>query len=75
MLLFFDQIRLGANPGRGKNRSQGGSLLHVTFSSYWKATAANRMDNDDLEAFGKKCSILVLLRSQIFDAFLTSFWT
>ena len=33
VLLFFGQIRPGADPGRGKNRSTGGPLLQETSSS------------------------------------------
>ena len=55
VLLFFGQIRPGADPGQGQNRSRGGSLLKKTSSSDWKATATNRMHSSDLEAFGKKC--------------------
>ena len=32
VLLFFGQIRPGADPGRGKNRSGGGPLLQETSS-------------------------------------------
>ena len=52
MLLFFGQIRPGADPGRGKNRSRGGPLLQRTSSSDWKATATNGMHSNDLEACG-----------------------
>ena len=55
MLLFFGQIRPGADPGRGKNRSQGGPVLQETSSSDRKATATNRMHSSDLETCGKKC--------------------
>ena len=54
VLLFFGQIRPGADPGRGQNRSRG-PLLQETSSSDRKATATNRMDSNDLEACGKKC--------------------
>ena len=53
MLLFFRQIRPGADPGRGKNRSQEGPLLQRNFSD-WKATATNRMHSNDLEACAMK---------------------
>ena len=73
---FFGQIRPGADPGRGQNRSRGGPLLQETSSADRKATATNRMDSNDLEACGKKVLLfLVPFRSQIFEAFLTSFWT
>ena len=56
MLLFFSQIRPGADPGRGQNRSGGGGpLLQETSSSDRKATATNRKHSNDLEACGKKC--------------------
>ena len=78
VLLFFGQIRPGVDPGRGQNRSFGGPLLQRTSSSERKATASNQMHSSDLEVFGKKCCYLIFLvsfGSQIFDAFLTSFWT
>ena len=49
VLMFFGQIRLGADPGRGKNRSRG-SPSSTNFFSDWKATATNRMHSNDLEA-------------------------
>ena len=52
-VLFFSQICPGADPGLGKNSSRG-PLLQET-SSDRKATATNRMHNDDLKACGKKC--------------------
>ena len=54
MLLFFGQIRPGADPGRAEI-GHGGPLLQRTSSSERKATASNRMHSSDLEAFGKKC--------------------
>ena len=60
----------------GAKIGHGGPLLQETFSSDQKATATNRMHSNDLEACGKKrCYFLVPFRSQIFDAFFTSFWT
>ena len=53
-LLFFGQIRQGADPGRGKNMSRG-PLLQETSSSDRKATATNRMHSSDLDTCGKKC--------------------
>ena len=53
-VLFFCQIRPGADPGRGQNRSRG-PLLQETSSSDRKATATNQMDSNDLRACGKKC--------------------
>ena len=76
MLLFFRP-----DPSRGRIQGgakigHGGPLLQETFSSDRKATATNRMHSSDLETCGKKCCLfLVHFRSQIFDAFLTSFWT
>ena len=55
VLLFFGQIRPGADPGRGKNRSRGVPLLQETSSSDRKATATNRMHSSDLETCGRKC--------------------
>ena len=54
VLLFFGQIRPGADTGRGQNRSRG-PLLQRTSSLDWKATATNRMHSNDLKACGKKC--------------------
>ena len=54
VLLFFGQIRPGADPGRGKSRSRG-PFLQETSSSDQKATATNRMHSNDLEAREKKC--------------------
>ena len=54
MLLSFGQIRPGADPGRGKNRSRG-PLLQETSSSDRKTKATNRMHSNDLEACWKKC--------------------
>ena len=54
VLLFFGQIRPGADPGWGKNRSRG-SFLQETSSSDRKATAKNKMHSRDLEAYRKKC--------------------
>ena len=70
VLLFFGQIRPGADPGRGKNRS-GGPLLQETSSSDRKATATNQMDSNNLEACGKKCCYF-WFRSEV--KFLTRFW-
>ena len=53
MLLFFGQIRPGADPGRAKI-GHGRSLLQDA-SSDRKATATNRMHSNDLQACGKKC--------------------
>ena len=68
------------DPPRGGSRAgpeevSGGPILQET-SSERKAIATNQMNSNDLEACGKKCCfIFVPLRSQIFDAFVTSFWT
>ena len=53
VLLFFGQIRPGADPGRAKKVT--GPLLQQTSSSDRKATATNRMHSNDLEACGMKC--------------------
>ena len=45
VLLFFSQIRPGADPGRGKNRSQGVPLFNELFSDR-KATGTNRMQSN-----------------------------
>ena len=45
----------GRNPGQGKNRSGGGSLLQRTSSSVLKATATNRIHSNDQDACGMKC--------------------
>ena len=72
--MFFGQIRPGADPGRGKNRSRGGGgggplLLETSFSD-WKATATNQMHSNDLESCGKKCCYF-LFHSEV--KFLTRF--
>ena len=72
VLLFFGQIRPGADPGRGKNRSRGGPLLQETSSSDQKATTTNRMHSNDLEACGKKCCYF-WFHSEV--KFLTPFWS
>ena len=70
VLLFFGQIRPGADPGRGKNRS-GGPLLQETSSSDQKATATNRMHSSDLETCEKKCCYFWF---HFEVKFLTRFW-
>ena len=54
VLLFFGQIRLGADPGRAKI-GHGGPLLQKTSSPDWKDTATNLMHSNDVEACGEKC--------------------
>ena len=49
----------------------GGPLLLRTSSSYWKATATNRMDSNDVEAYGMKCCYFWFLSKL---KFLTRFW-
>ena len=51
VLLFFGQIRPGADPGWGKI-GHGGPLLQRTSASDWKAIATNRMHSNDLAACG-----------------------
>ena len=69
------------DPSRGGSRAgqkqvTGGPLLQETSSSDRKATATNRMHSSDLETCGKKCCYFWFHSEvQIFDAFLTSFWT
>ena len=58
----------------GAKIGHGGPLLQET-SSDRKATATNRMHSNDLEACGKKCCYFCFHSGQIFDAFLTFFWT
>ena len=70
-------------PSRGGSRAGQkqviwGPLLQETSSSDQKATATNQMHSNDLEACAKKCCLMLFLvpfQSQIFDAFLISFWT
>ena len=69
VLRCFGQIRQGADPGKGKNRSRG-PLLQETSSSDRKATVTNQMDSNDLEACGRKCCYF-LFHSE--DKFLTRF--
>ena len=68
-VVVFGQIRPGADPGRGKNRSRG-PLLQETSSSDQKATATNQMHSNDLEACGKKYCYF-LFHSEV--KFLTRF--
>ena len=52
-------------------KGAGGPSFKKTSSSDWKATATNRMHNNDLEACEMKCcSFLVPFRSQIFDTLI-----
>ena len=51
VLLFFGQNRPGADPGQGKNRSQGVPFVYKLLLD-WKAKATNRMHCNDLEACG-----------------------
>ena len=69
-VVVFGQIRPGADPGRGQNRSRG-SPSSRNSSSDRKATATNRMDSNDLEACGKKCCYF-WFHSEV--KFLTRFW-
>ena len=55
----------------GTKIGHGGPLLQETSSSDWKATAANQMDSNDLEACGKKCCYF-WFHSEV--KFLTCFW-
>ena len=70
VLLFFGQIRPGADPGRVQNRSRG-PLLQRPSSSDRKATATNRIHSSDLKTCGKKCSYF-WFHSEV--KFLTPFW-
>ena len=61
------------DPPRGGSRAgqvMGGPLLQETSSSDRKTTATNQMDNNDLEACGKKCCYF-LFHSDV--KFLTRF--
>ena len=71
VLLFFGQIRQGADPGRGKNRSWGVPFFKELLPSDRKATATNRMHSNDLETCGKKCCYF-WFHSEV--KFLTRFW-
>ena len=55
----------------GAKIGQRGPLLQETSSSDWKATATNQMDNNHLEACGKKCYYF-WFHSEV--KFLTRFW-
>ena len=52
-----------------------GDPLQRTSSSDRKASATNQVHSNGLEACGKSVAIFGPFRNQIFDAFLTSFWT
>ena len=61
------------DPWRGKNRSR---RSPSTKTLDWKAAATNQMLSNDLEACQKRFLLdLVPFLTQIFDAFLTCFWT
>ena len=51
---FSDRSAQGRIQG-GAKIGHGGPLLQESSSSDRKATATNRMDSNDLEAYGKKC--------------------
>ena len=54
----------------GEKIGHGGPLLQETSSSDRKATVTNRINSNDLEAYGKKCCyFLCQFRTLIFDAF------
>ena len=62
----------------GAKIGHGGPLLQRTSSSDRKATATNQMHSDDLQCTSMWNEVLLFLvpfQSQIFDAFLTSYWT
>ena len=70
------QGRIQGRAKIGHRGGEGGPLLQRTSFSDLKATATNRIHSNDLEASGMKCCFFFFLfRSQIFDPFLTSFWT
>ena len=70
VLLFFGQIRPGADPGWAKI-GHGGPLLQETSSSDRKDTATNQMHSNDQEACGMKC-FYFWFHSKV--KFLTRFW-
>ena len=75
VLLFFGQIRPGADPGRGKNRSRGSPSSGNFFfrpEGYSNKPNAKQWSRNMWE---EVLLFLVPFRIQIFDAFLTSFWT
>ena len=55
MLLFFEQIHQGTDPGPGKNRICGDPLFPRTSSSDRKAISTNRIYINYLEACGENC--------------------
>ena len=71
VLLFFGQICPGADPGRGKNRSQGVPFFRKLLLQTGRLTATNRVHSSDLEARGKKCCYF-WFHSEV--KFLTRFW-
>ena len=75
VLLFFGQICPGADPGRGKNGSRGSPSSRNFFfkpEGYSNKPNAWQWLGSMLE---EVLLFLFPFRSQIFDAFLTSFWT
>ena len=75
VLLFFGHIRPGADPGRGKIRSRRSSSSRNFFfrpEGYSDKLNAQQWPRSMWE---EVLLFLVPFRSQIFDAFFTSFWT
>ena len=68
MLLFFGQIRLGADPGWGRNRSQ-------FFNELLLQTGRLQQRTECIAMWDVVLLLLVPFQSQIFDAFSTSYRT
>ena len=67
---FFGHISLGADPGRGKNRSRGSPPL----TTFFLRLESYRMHSNNLEACGMKCCFFWFYSEvkllTVFDVFL-----
>ena len=71
VLLFFGQIRPGADPGRGKNRSRGVPFIRKLLLQTGRLQQQTECHSSDLETCGKKCCYF-WFHSEV--KFLTRFW-
>ena len=74
-LRCFCQIHPGADPGRGQNRSQGSPSSRNFFLRPEGYSDKPNGQQWSRSMWEEVLLFLVPFRSQIFDAFLTSFWT
>ena len=75
VLLFFGQIPPGADPGRGQNWSRGSPSSRNLFFRPEGYSDKENAKQWSRSMWKEVLLLLVPLRSQNFDAFLTSFWT